>query len=197
MNENFKDFVATVIVDNDKFFIVDWRHKDGGSNYFVRYICDLKLGSLIINGDLGSCVANWYHSVSVAEFRQYMNDLSYFIEKFKCYTDRCYRSKEVIDSDLADLKKRIIEDEWVDDLSEIDEDFKEIRDYFVMHWKEDAFLEPDIIEIFKKYSDEWWEDEFADIGLTVHPFVKLWVEGFNLALEQLERAGEQSHEYSN
>ena len=49
----------------------------------------------------------------------------------------------------------------------------------------------------EKYSDTWWEAGFADIGLTVHPFVKLWVEGFNLALEQLERAGEQSHEYSN
>ena len=46
-------------------------------------------------------------------------------------------------------------------------------------------------------SDEWWEDGFSDIGITVSPKVKLWIEGFNLALEQLERAGEQSHEYSN
>ena len=197
MNNNFKDFVATVIVDNDKFFIVDWRHKDGGSNYFVRYICDLKLGSLIINGDLGSCVANWYHSVSIKEFKQYMNDLSYFIEKFNCYTDRYYRSKEVIDTDLAALKNQIIENEWVDNLSEIDDDFKIIRDFYLLNWQENPYFDPDIVEIFKKYSDEWWEDGFADIGLTVHPFVKLWVEGFNLALEQLERAGEQSHEYSN
>lgn len=190
MNNNFKDFVATVVADNDKFFIVDWRHKDGGSNYFVRYICDLKLGSLIINGDLGSCVANWYHSVSIKEFKQYMNDLSYFIEKFNCYTDRYYRSKEVIDTDLAALKNQIIESEWVDNLSEIDEDFKSIRDFYLLNWQENPYFDPDIVEIFKKYSDEWWEDGFSDIGITVSPKVKLWIEGFNLALEQLGRIGE-------
>ena len=28
---------------------------------------------------------------------------------------------------------------------------------------------------------------FDDIGITIHPRVKLWVEGFNLAMEQLGR----------
>lgn len=188
MNKNFENFIATVVADDDKFFIVDWRHKDGESNYFVRYICDLKLGSLIINGDLGSCVANWHHKTSVEEFKEYINDIYYFIKKFECYTDRYYRSEEKVKTDLDNIKQDFIENECTISEAEIKEDFNQIEDFFLENNEEKPFYNPDILKIFEKYFDSWWDWEmFDDIGITIHPRVKLWVEGFNLAMEQLGR----------
>lgn len=184
MNQNFENHVATVLVDNDDLFSLDWRNKDGGSDYYVRYIVDKKLGTFYISGDIGSCVSYWYHSVQPRHIAVYIRNLPYFISKIECSSDKYIRTEEQIKIDLDKLKAEIIEERWVDDLSEIDNDFKEIENYFLENLRAEIYYDQDIIEIFEKYCEEWWE-VFDSIGIVVHPRLELWSDGFNLALEQL------------
>ena len=51
--ERFKDFVAD-FNDYGDIQTLDWRHKDGGSDYHVHYIFDTKQQYMHISGDLGS-----------------------------------------------------------------------------------------------------------------------------------------------
>lgn len=82
--KRFQNHRATVIQRDENFFILDWRNISGSVEYFVRYILDIKRGTLVVSGDLGSCVASWYNTVQPEKLAGYLEEVPYFMGKFQC-----------------------------------------------------------------------------------------------------------------
>ena len=53
LSRDGQEFAATLIEDNDKFFIFDWRDTHGSGNLATRYVIDRENGNVIITGDAG------------------------------------------------------------------------------------------------------------------------------------------------
>jgi len=69
---HFKDHAATLVQDTDRFTIIDWRNRNGSSNYSITFIVDKKRGSLIVSGDLGDSIAVWYNPVEISDLKKYI-----------------------------------------------------------------------------------------------------------------------------
>lgn len=54
-----QDFDSRLVFENDDFFIMDWKDRNGSGNLATRYIVDKGRGDLIITGDAGDCIASW------------------------------------------------------------------------------------------------------------------------------------------
>ena len=76
-NKEFKDHVAKFIDLPDGTQVLEWRNKNGGSNYYFNAI--LWDGALMIYGDLGEAVFMWYRRLSFMDFEGL--NLGYFASK--------------------------------------------------------------------------------------------------------------------
>ena len=72
-----QEFEPKLILEDDNFFIMDWRDKHGSGNLATRYIVDKKKGDLIIKGDAGDCIASWYNEVTPEKLVSYINSTGY------------------------------------------------------------------------------------------------------------------------
>lgn len=187
---------AFPVLMNDEFWIVDWRKEEGGSDYAVRYIIDIKKGILIITGDLGDCVACWYNKVDPGDMAGYVQSIDYFIGKMQCTSDKYTYEYDDIEEDIKAIKAEIIKeleedgiegDDLSDRLEEIEDDFDDIQDFFdENHISEHMNYTSDIIDIFQKYRTDWWESCFTDIGQRISARVYLWAVGLREAFIQLD-----------
>ncbi len=186
--ERFANHVATEVLKNDDFLILDWRDKSGSGEYFVRYILDVDRGELHVTGDLGDCIACWYNRVEPKDMACYVsNDIYYFIGKIKAASDKYSYDWQDIKDDIRGLKERYLEDdEYEEKKAEIEEDFEEIERIFEdITVNEYSTYPTELTDIFEKYTYEWWESGFSDIGRRVDSRVILWGTGFRMAYDYL------------
>lgn len=186
--ERFGEHKATIVQRDDKFFILDWRHISGAGDYYVRYILDIKRGAFIISGDLGDCIACWYNEVSPENLACYISDISYFMGKFQCASDKyCYRSED-IENDLDAIKQKCLDDIDLYNFTpeEIEEDFDEmLRILEDINLNENACYPSELTDLMEKYVEERWESDFTSIGKRISPRVILWAVGYQMAMQQI------------
>ena len=106
--ERFRDFVATVVLRNEQFFIVDWRDKSGSGNYAVRYLLDIEKGNFIVTGDLGDSVASWFNRVTPKNLKSYITDIGYYVGKFQTTSNQYTYDWDDVVEDLEKVKEEIL-----------------------------------------------------------------------------------------
>lgn len=185
----FADHKASIVENNDNFFVVDWRRSDGSSVNYVRYILDRRQGTLFVSGDLGNSVACWYNPVEPEDLKRYIGNIEYYMEKIRCSTDRFVYHDEDIRADLEVIFSDILsrhEDDTDEEMEEIQEDFEDIRDWFSEYAVGNRELQfsSDIIDTMSKYDEEWY-DSFGIAGRRVAPRVYMWSAGYRMACKQL------------
>lgn len=179
--KNFRNHKAT-FKQFDGISTLDWRNKDGSSNYYIRYVFDEEKGCLYITGDLGSAVVRLTEKSMLESLSSYINSIGYFLGKILCSTD-----KYVYDLELArdQLKQRLIipdeeyEDERLDELQVLVSDtlecFEELNGFN---------LSDDVKERLSKEDADYWEWIY-DIGKDVDIRVILWLVGLEMAYNQI------------
>lgn len=181
----FQNHRATVVQRDENFFILDWRNVSGSVEYFVRYILDIKRGTLVVSGDLGSCVASWYNTVQPEKLAGYLEDVPYFMGKFQCSSDPYTYFSEDIKEDLDAIKA---EYEPCDDQEamEINDDFNSMLEILdECDFEEHSAYPDELTELFAKYDEEWWNSDFITVGQRISPRVILWAVGYRMAMQQL------------
>ena len=108
IKRHFENHKATLVLDNENIAVIDWRNKNGSSVYYIRYIIDKILGSIIIQGDLGFATACWYGKNNLHNFYSYMSDIGYFASKLVCYTDKYTYNEEDIREDVKEEQELLI-----------------------------------------------------------------------------------------
>lgn len=183
----FQNHRATVVQRDENFFILDWRNVSGSVEYFVRYILDIKRGTLVVSGDLGSCVASWYNTVQPEKLAGYLEDVPYFMGKFQCSSNPYTYFSEDIKEDLDAIKA---EYEPCDDQEamEINDDFNSMLEILdECDFEEHSAYPDELTELFAKYDEEWWNSDFITVGQRISPRVILWAVGYRMAMQQLEK----------
>ena len=187
---SFSEHKATVRVDTTDLTVIEWRNKNGSSNYYVQYIIDKKNGDIYISGDLGSCVSSWYGRMLLEEAVSRTQNIGYWMSKFQATSDDYeYKYGDIMD-DLEEIKVDYIEnksDYGLEDMpdEEIEEDFEEILNILTEQWIGGQIFPQDAIDIIEKYNTEWWEDNtWTSLGERISPRVYLWSEGLKMAYEQ-------------
>ena len=183
--ESFKNHQATVILQNEQFFIVDWRNKNGFGEYAVRYILDIKKGNFIVTGDLGDSVASWYNTVTPDKLKIYVKDIGYYMSKFQCTSDDyTYAWKDIV-SDLDDIRKEVLDNECLF-VDEVNEDFKQMKSILEdLDISESRNYPKELTDLFEKYNEDWWESGFTNLGCRISQRVVLWSVGYQMACEQI------------
>lgn len=182
---SFKNHQATVILQNEQFFIVDWRNKNGSGEYAVRYILDVEKGNFVVTGDLGDSIASWFNKVTPDKLKIYIRDIGYYMSKFQCTSDDYTHDWEDVKADLYAIKEEILndrdffEDEVNEDFNEMERILDDLDTYRVGTYPEE------LTDLFEKYNTDWWESDFSRLGCRIAQRVILWAEGFQMACEQL------------
>lgn len=81
--EKFANHKAQVVLNNERLFMIDWKSKDGGTEYEMRYALDKEHGVFTLYGDFGEAIAYFSHRVEVEDLLSYlyMCSYDYFVEK--------------------------------------------------------------------------------------------------------------------
>ena len=186
-----QEFDATLVFENDSFFIMDWRDKNGSGNLATRYIVDKKKGDLIIKGDSGYCIASWYNPVSVEDLVHYINDTGYFIEKMRCSTHKYTYYYLDIEEDLEDEKRyylKLIRDGEIDEIpeEEVEEDFERMKEMLNdCPIGENTAYPDELTDLFCKYDADCWEGAFSSLGERINKRIYLWTYGYQEGVERL------------
>lgn len=202
--ELLKDFLAHIVVNDGNFFIVDW-YSPKTSNMSARFILDIQNGTLIITGDSGDCVANWYHKMTPVDLKMSTKDARYFIEKVKCSTHLYTYDKFDALEDIEEFKASI-EEGWEDGTPEelaeqlgrkyngettireiIDDEFEDVDNYFNNYYC-DSIGEPSYPEAVFDTITKFEPDYFCDgarFGCRISSRIYLWLEGYQMICNQL------------
>ena len=190
-----QEFAPTLVQEDDNFFIMDWKDKNGSGNMATRYILDKKKGTLIITGDSGHCIASWYNHVEPEQMARYINSVDYFIEKIQCTEFKYDYEWDDVLADLVELRDEYLgyvrEDDFYDYSHKITEeecmeDFHEMEMLLdEIHIDEHTRWPDSLIELFEKYNTNWWESGFSDLGKRVSLRIYQWIYGFQTGLEML------------
>lgn len=184
--ERFRDFVATVVLRNEQFFIVDWRNKNGSGEYSVRYLLDIEKGNFIVTGDLGDSVASWFNRVTPENLKSYINDIGYYMGKFQTTSDQYTYDQDDVAEDLENVKEEILSECPNLYQDEVDADFEKMQELLDdMDLGENNNYTDELTELFEKYNDDWWYSGFANLGCRTSQRVILWAVGFQMVCEQL------------
>ena len=190
--------IATPVLINKDFWIVDWHRASGSSDYAVRYIIDCKKGNLIITGDLGDCVASWYTEVTPANMQSYVQSIDYFIGKMQATSNKYRYDWEDIESDLDAIKQEYLKNlddyDLYPDLADderriqIDDDFEELVSILEdISVNEHTSFPREYVDIVEKYNTDWWESDFISVGKRIDPRVYLWAVGLREAYRAITR----------
>ncbi len=192
-----QEFEPTLILEDENFFIFDWRDKNGSGNLATRYIVDKKKGDLIIKGDAGDCIASWYNEVKPEDLVHYINSTDYFIGKMQCTTHKYTYEYEDIEEDLAEIKKEFLDNladynihEDIEDEEErraqIEEDFEEMQRILEeINLSERCNYPSELVELMEEYDTDWWEGQFSHVGCRIDHRVYLWTYGYQEGVERL------------
>lgn len=168
-----------------KVAVLDWKNKNGSSNYGVRYV--MLDNVLYISGDLGSAVVQLKERATMPNISRY--HLDYFVKRIECST-------ALYDFDLDDAEK-----EMRDYIYEMFEDAEYYLDEGEQKKVESAIC--NLCEnahdgiIFTDYADKtlngiiperyFEECEFMEFGKSLSMEVIFWYVGFRMAYENLRR----------
>lgn len=191
---HFKDHVATLIQDTDRFTIIDWRKRNGSGDYYINFIVDKKRGSLIVSGDLGDSIATWYNPIKVNDLKDYIfKDIPYYMSKFQCTSDSLvYDEDDVLESlidglfgvedDRSENIDTYIESSCFDTFDEFKEALREEveRSIFDKDFRPTERLYELATDV---YPDAW--ECFNGCGAKIDGRVYLWAIAFNMACNQL------------
>lgn len=178
--EIFKDHVVNVVMNTEDFFIADWANANGSSDYAIRYVLDIKKGILMITGDVGSAIVNWYSPVTAKKLKGLVLDIGYFVGKIKCSTDLYIYREEGIREDLNEKYVELQHKVSDDSLDDLREDFEVLLDWCNNHQCADAKITPEIEMICDTYAIN-----LDRIGRRISPRVHLWAVGYQMLAEQL------------
>lgn len=190
-----QDFDSRLVFENDDFFIMDWKDRNGSGNLATRYIVDKGRGDLIITGDAGDCIASWHNSVTPEDIACYINSVGYFVEKMQCTTNKhTYRSEDVR-KDINDYRNEMLKiiknpNDGIDGSDgepiteeECNRDFDEMVDILDGYNLCDDFQYPErFVELMQKYQGDYWEGGY---GRKIDRRICLWVYGFQEGLERI------------
>ena len=79
---------ATLVVHQDNLYLIYFRREDGSLYYYIRFFVDTPRSPIHIEGDLSECTSMWYNSNSTERISETMWDVSYWIGKFCCSSDK-------------------------------------------------------------------------------------------------------------
>ena len=178
--EIFKDHVAKVVMNTEDFFIADWANANGSSDYAIRYVLDIKKGILMITGDVGSAIANWYSPVTAKKLKSLVLNVGYFVGKIRCSTDLYIYREEDIREDLDEKYEELQHKVSDDSLDDLREDFEVLRDWCSNYQCTNAKVTPEIEIICDTYAIN-----LSRIGRRISPRVHLWAAGYQMLAEQL------------
>lgn len=191
-----QEFEPKLILEDDNFFIMDWRDKHGSGNLATRYIVDKKKGDLIIKGDAGDCIASWYNEVTPEDLVHYIDSTDYFIGKMQCSTNKYSYHYKDVEEDLKEIKqeclKMLQEDNLLAEVTEeeLEEDFQQMQDMLDdMSLSECSQYPEDLINLIGKYDPDWWEGKFSRLGKRIDKRVYLWTYGYQEGVERLRGQG--------
>lgn len=188
--KEFRNHEATLIQDSERYTIIDWRNKNGSSNYYVNYIFDKLRGSLIVSGDLGDSIATWYNPTTIDKVRDYIyRAMDYYISKFQCSSDEYYYNSDYVCECLVEyLGKEDIED-YIEKTNLYDsvKTFKEELYYEVDNSiRGTAFVPTEgLYDMVTNIDPDGWE-YLHQCGAQTAPRVYLWAIGLDMACKQLE-----------
>lgn len=194
--ERFSTHKATVITENDRYLIIDWRREDDSGDYYINFIIDKKRGAFIVTGDLGDSIAIWYNPVTPENLKSWIyNDIGYYIGKIQCASD-LYKYDE--DDIINDIKENINEtaiNDYIENNNRYfehnnTEEFWEYMKSLVsesMYEHDTVFVaSDDLRNILEDLDPDWWE-WLDDCGRHIDGRVYIWTIGFKMAMEQLGR----------
>ena len=183
---------AALLMNNDRFAVIDWKRADGNEDFYENFVVDKQHGTLLISGDLGSCMANWHAANRIADIAAYVRDADYFMEKMECSTAKYhYETADVLDDLLNEIEES--------GLNTHDLEFQEQWELFKrdVNVSETSGIIPDTDSCrhFLDYylGDDWYLD-LHDYGRRVAYCVYLWSVGFQMAVKQFQEEGLLSKE---
>ena len=156
--------------------------------YYIRYIIDKTLGSLIIQGDVGFATACWYGKSNLCNFYSYVSDINYFASKLVCYTDKYTYNEEDIREDIKEMQEHLISEENMPPAkaAKTRKAFSGIADDIIECRQEKAPYTDDIIRKIEKYDPDWYENTLLrEAGRRLAPRVYYWAYGYAAAYEDI------------
>lgn len=186
-----QEFDSTIVFEDENFFVMDWKDKNGSGNLATRYIVDKKKGDLIIKGDSGDCIASWYNPVRVEDLVHYINSTGYFIGKMRCTTNKYTYEHNDVEEDLEDEKQeylKMIRDGDIDSITEdeLEEDFGRMLEILEdCPIGENLTYPEELTDLFSKYNVDWWESQFVRLGERIDKRIYLWTYGYQEGVERL------------
>lgn len=190
-NSSGREFGAALVHEDGRFFIMDWRDKNGSETLAVRYILDKRKGDLAITGDAGCCIAGWQGPVSVEDIAGCLNDPERFIEAIQCTTNKYTYDWEDVVEDLEAEKEACLKNlcdggAWVEDLEELGEDFQRMETLLTYTGLGESCMYPEeLVALMMKYDPDWWDGPFAMLGRRIDKMVYLWAYGFQEGVRML------------
>ncbi len=186
-----KEFEPVLVFEDDTFFVMDWRDKNGSGYLATRYIVDKPRGDLIIKGDAGCCIASWNGRVTVEHLVQYINDAGYFLGKIRCTERKYTHAWEDVKEDLESEKQAYLKKVRDGDLKnvteqEINEDFRRMEHVLDGSSLDELYVYPEsLVDFMGKYNLNWWESGVARFGRRIDKGIYLWIYGFQEGVERL------------
>lgn len=184
MKHCFKNHEAK-LTDFGDIKIIDWRNKNGSSEFYIRYLFDETLCALYITGDCGSFVVRNYDNVCYEKIKDFFEDLDYFASKIKASTygtitfdyDQAMKdAKEYLQMD-GDIDPKVLDNA----MHELDEMIFLEDHGFVTNGKELRFL-PMI--------DPQYYEWLSNCGRKIDSQVELVLDGLKEAWTQLHNGKE-------
>lgn len=178
---------------HDGISTLDWRNKNGSSNYYVRYVFDEKHCHLYISGDLGSAVVRLTEYATLKSLSSYIESIYYFAKKVQCSTDLYEfdydRAKEEVRKHLTDIEPDFDEDDK--DAVETYEELMDEREDIICELMENfsstrglQILSSSLSKLDAICPDypEW----IYGAGECLSPRVIYWLVGLNMAYQQIK-----------
>lgn len=181
MDKNFEHHKASLVLEQDGFYIIDFRREDGSSHYYVRFIIDTNRSSVFIEGDLGHSISCWYNKNDLAVISNMMLNVPYWIGKFCCTSDDFIYDEKLARKELEEMTYdsycEMDHDEYYEHIDNIMDTFNYVHGImFDTYDARDSYAEllgPDAI-----YERPYY-------GRRICNRVYLWAEALDAALKQL------------
>ena len=195
IRRRFADHKATVVLQNDDIFVLDWKNRDGSGAYYIRYIVDTRMGSLVIQGDTGSAIACWHNPVTPEEMARLVSEPGYFSSKIQCPSDIYSFTMEDVREDLDSyvgtyLLKYL---DPVEDRARVEE-IREICSKLLHELDEDCYCDDGVysdyaVTLLHRLDSNWWDGMLSHLGRRIGMRVYFWSIGFRMAMGQLTEGG--------
>ena len=176
----FQDHVAR-LQDLGDVKILEWKNKDGGSVYAIRYLFDEKNCSLTVTGDCGTLVAENFDNMTFEKVSGFFGNYEYFASKVKAMRGGPYEFDR--DNALEDAAEMLRYTNPSDELFE--EAIKEIEDIPTEDGKfiltNNSWDELDHVRMIDPNFWSW----LPRCGKRISPAVIYIIIGLELAMKQL------------